>query len=159
MVEMPAWLAAQVLRLHFATMPTDAPDFDAEYSRIFELWTDDAMSGISPAEQDFIIANVCVNESLNGGLMQYYENSYGERAHNAADIFDRIGVPQAAKLLRRANRLMGVNGPSRDQAERSDQLEQLSDEALEEMVDCSDALNELEKLVRQAALRWVQQHR
>jgi hypothetical protein len=136
-------------------MPAPASDFDAIYQRIFAKWTDDAMSGLAPAERDFIIANVCVNQSLNGGLMIYYDNSYGERAVEAVEVLRRIGAPRAADLLERANRLMGPSGPSRDREERGDQLEATSDAAIEEMVDLSDALNAMAGEVQAAALAWV----
>jgi|GEM_PF-6975649 len=139
-------------------MSPAAPEFDAEYQRIFSLWTDDAMTGIAPAERDFIIAHVCLNQSLNGGLMLYYENSYGDRAIDAVAVFDRVGVPNAAKLLGRANRLMGPAGPSTNQDERGVQLESLSDAALEQLDECSEALNELQAEIQAATLRWVKKH-
>lgn len=136
-------------------MPGGSPEFDEAYKRIFARWTDDAMTGLSAAERDFVIANVCLNQSMNGGLMLYYENSYGERASEAADAFERIGEPGAAALLRRCNALMGPRGASRDREERGRQLEALSDEALEEMAASSDVLNEMEARIRMATLRWV----
>lgn len=139
-------------------MTCPSPEFDAEYDRILSLWVDDAMTGLTPAERDFIIANVCLNESSNGGLMQYYENSYGENAHEAAEIFSRIGQPKAADLLAKANRLMGPKGPSTDQDERGEQLAALSDAAIETMEKCSDAFNEMADEVRAATLRWVKKH-
>jgi hypothetical protein len=139
-------------------MANPAPDFDAEYQRIFSLCVDDAMTGLTPAERDFIIANVCLNESGNGGLMQYYENSYGENAHEAVEVFKRIGQPKAADLLTKANRLMGPKGPSKLDDERVDQLAALSDAAIETMVNCSDALNDMSAQVRAATLAWVKQH-
>ncbi|MDX2146673.1 MAG: DUF4375 domain-containing protein [Planctomycetota bacterium] len=130
-------------------------DFKAEYDRIFSLWIDDAMTGLKPAERDFITANVCLNESGNGGLMQYYENSYGENAHEAVDVFRRISQPKAADLLTKANSLMGPKGPAKEQEERGDQLAALSDAALDKMAQCSDALNDLSAQVRAATLAWV----
>lgn len=140
-------------------MGTPTADFDAEYDRILSLWVDDAMTGLAPAERDFVIANVCLNESGNGGLMQYYENSYGEHAHAAVEVFDRIGEPKAADLLRKANRLMGPNGPSKFDHERADQRAALSDAAIDTMVKCSDVLNDMADRVRAATLAWVVKHR
>src|SRR5262249_44167778 len=106
-------------------MGRSSPEFDAMYDRLFSRWTDDAMTGLSLQERDFIIANVCINQSMNTGLMGYYEFSYGDRAAEAADVFDRIGVPQAASVLRRSNALMGPHGPGADQDTRGSQLEAL----------------------------------
>lgn len=139
-------------------MANPPPEFDAEYDRILSHWIDDAMTGLTPAERDFIIANVCINESGNGGLMQYYENSYGENAHEAVEVFKRIGQPKAADLLAKANRLMGPKGPSSDQDERGEQLDALSDAAIATMEKCSDALNAMADEVRAATLRWVNKH-
>jgi hypothetical protein len=133
-------------------------EFGAEYDRIFSLCVDDAMTGLTPAERDFIIANVCLNESGNGGLMQYYENSYGENAHEAVEVFRRIGQPKAADLLAKANRLMGPKGPSKLDGERGTQLAALSDDAIETMVKCSDSLNDMSAQVRAATLAWVKKH-
>lgn len=133
-------------------------EFDAEYDRIFGLWTDEEMSSLAPAERDFIIANVCLNQSLNGGLMMYYENSYGDRAQEAVEVFGRIGLPRAASVLKRANRLMGAAGPSKDRESRGTQLDALSDFALEQMYECSDALNAMRAEVMTATLRWVRKH-
>jgi len=139
-------------------MSNPYPDFDDEYDRILSLWIDDAMTGLTPAERDFIIANVCLNESGNGGLMQYYENSCGENAHEAVEVFKRIGQPKAADLLTKANRLMGPKGPSKLDDVRAEQLVALSEAAIETMVKCSDALNDMAIQVRAATLAWVKKH-
>lgn len=139
-------------------MVNPPPEFDAEYDRIFSLWVDDAMTGLTPAERDFIVANICLNESSNGGLVQYYGNSYGENAHEAVEIFNRIGQPEAADLLANANWLLGPKGPSKDQDERGEQLAALSDASLETLEKCSDALNGMDDEIRTATLRWVKRH-
>lgn len=138
-----------------ATLP---PDYVATYQRVFSLWTDDAFTGLSPAQRDFIIANVCLNECMNGGLVQYYNNSYGDRAKDAVDIFRRIGAHDAAKILERANRLLGAAGPDADQDARMDQLEALSDAASAEIDELSDKLNASEQDVRAAAYAWLKKH-
>lgn len=151
-------VAEHLRRPYTPFMANPPPEFDAEYNRILSLWVDDAMTGLTPAERDFIIANVCLNESSNGGLMQYYENSYGENAHEAVEVFKRIGQPKAADLLTKSNRLMSPKGPSKDQDERGNQLDALSDASLETMEKCSDALNAIADEVRAATLAWVKKH-
>lgn len=135
-----------------ATLP---PDYVATYQRVFSLWTDDAFTGLSPAQRDFIIANVCLNECMNGGLVQYYNNSYGDRATDAVEAFRRLGAHDAANILDRANRLLGATGPDPDQEARLDQLEALSDAASTEIDELSERLNAMEQDVRAAAYAWL----
>lgn len=130
--------------------------FDAAYAQIFSRWVDSEMAGLSATERDFIVANVCLNQSLNGGLMLYYENSYGNAAEDAVAAFRRMGVVKAARLLEHANRLMGDGGPSKNQDERGVQLEALLDNAVDEMVEYSDQLNAMAEEIKEASLRWVQ---
>ena len=136
-------------------MSESVTEFAAEYNRIFSRWVDDDMTGLSALERDFICANVCLNQSLNGGLMLYYESTYGNFAEDAVLAFRRMGIPKVARLLEHANRLMGDAGPSRDPDARGIQLEAMSDEALEEMVGYSDQLNAMAGEIKAASLRWV----
>ncbi len=134
-------------------------EFKAVYERIFSRWIDDEMTGLSATHRDFIVANVCLNQSLNGGLMLYYENSYGDFAEDAVFAFRRMAAVSAAQLLEHANCLMGDGGPSKKQDERGSQLEALSEEAVDEMVGYSDQLNGMADEIKAAALRWVQSER
>ncbi|HLP83289.1 MAG TPA: DUF4375 domain-containing protein [Phycisphaerales bacterium] len=127
--------------------------FGDVYQEIMSRWHDDAMTGLSSRERDFVIAHVCLNQSLNGSLTAYYESSYGDRAAEVPGAFTRMGVAQAAEIVRQANKLMG--GPAADEVARGERLEALSEAAVERLVALSDELNAMQAMIERATLAYV----
>jgi Domain of unknown function (DUF4375) len=62
-------------------------------------------------------AHWCQSEVCNGGFEQFFYNSTGILAPEAAEAFRKIGMPQIAVLIEQAMSLFGSNYP-RDRSER-----------------------------------------
>jgi hypothetical protein len=62
-------------------------------------------------------AHWCQSEVCNGGFDQFFSNSTGVLAPEAAEAFRKIGMPQIAVLIEQAMSLFGSNYP-RDRSER-----------------------------------------
>jgi hypothetical protein len=68
-------------------------------------------------------AHWCQSEVLNGGFGQFFGNSTGVLAPEAAAAFDSIGMPQTAQIVKGAIAWFGQKYP-RDRGSRQEQLEQ-----------------------------------
>ena len=75
-------------------------------------------------------AHFCQSEVCNGGFTQFFWNSTGVLAPEAAEGFAVIGQPGVAAAVRRAMRMLGGSFP-RVRAERWSALKALSGEAEE----------------------------
>jgi hypothetical protein len=74
----------------------DGPDlFLADYEAVSEI------------DRTLFAAYCCQAEVLNGGLLQFYSNSTGVLAPEAAAAFHDLGLPVLAGLLREANGWFG----------------------------------------------------
>jgi hypothetical protein len=56
----------------------------------------------------------CVSETTNGGFDQFFTNPSGLLADEARAAFERIGVPEAARLLDEARALLASRPPEAD---------------------------------------------
>ncbi len=75
-------------------------------------------------------AHSCQSEICNGGFDQFFWNSTGVLAPEAAEGFREIGQPQIAALIESAMDLVGSPYP-RDREERQGRLSQLPGGALD----------------------------
>lgn len=64
-------------------------------------------AGIPEAAQNLLAAHWCQSEVCNGGFEQFFENSTGVLAPEAAAAFDTIGMPELGALVRRAAAFFG----------------------------------------------------
>jgi hypothetical protein len=65
----------------------------------------------SKIERTLFAAYWCQAEVLNGGLLQFYANSTGVLAPEAAAAFDTLGLPNLAGLLRESSAWFGDSYP------------------------------------------------
>jgi hypothetical protein len=72
---------------------------------------------VPPSVQPLIAAHWCESEVSNGGLHQFFSNSTGVLAPEAAQAFRVLGVDLLATVLEEAMAFFGPNYP-RDQDER-----------------------------------------
>jgi Domain of unknown function (DUF4375) len=71
-------------------------------------------------------AHWCRSEVLNGGFCQFFDNSAGVLAPEAAGAFEAIGMPEVAKIVRSAMDWFGSPYP-RDRSSREAQLRRYFD--------------------------------
>lgn len=62
----------------------------------------DELTGLSPAETAAHLARHYFGEVRNGGHIQYFWNSSGSLAHETIAILEKLGLEQAAQILRNA---------------------------------------------------------
>jgi hypothetical protein len=67
---------------------------------------------------DLLAAHWALSEISNGGLHQFFANSTGVLAPEAADGFEHMGLPQVAEVIRRATAPFGRTYP-REQHDRA----------------------------------------
>ena len=69
------------------------------------------LEAASKIERTLFAAYWCQAEVLNGGLLQFYANSTGVLAPEAAAAFDDLGLPNLAGLLRESSAWFGDSYP------------------------------------------------
>ena len=74
--------------------------------------------------RNLLAAHWCVSEVTNGGFTQFFSNSTGVLAPEAADAFSEIGLAELSRLVREAIAYFGPSYP-RDRSKRQDILEVL----------------------------------
>ena len=79
-------------------------------------------SKLSDVQQNLLAAHWCQSEVRNGGFHQFFSNSTGLLAPEAAAGFRAIGLPQCADLVDEGMKLFGDPYP-REQEDRSEKLE------------------------------------
>jgi hypothetical protein len=75
-----------------------------------------------PVARTLFAAHWCQSEVLNGGFEQFFGNSTGVLAPEAAVAFDSIGMPRAAQMVKSAMEWFGPQYP-RDRGSREELLE------------------------------------
>jgi hypothetical protein len=91
---------------------------------------------LSPPERVFRAIWDLESEVNNGGFHQYFFNSSGDTAFAVVGALEAIGAPQAAQIVRAANRIFPHATPPADRVERQAHLEAISpehDELLEQL--------------------------
>jgi hypothetical protein len=90
-------------------------------------------------------------EVNNGGFDQYFFNSAGDNAGDAAAALERIGAPRMAAIVRQAMRIFPDPGPSPHRFTRQEELEHLSSSRRKEFQGLDDAFyaypEDLERLL------------
>jgi hypothetical protein len=79
-----------------------------------------------PVARTLFAAHWCQSEVLNGGFGQFFGNSTGVLAPEAAVAFDSIGMHRAAQLVKNAMEWFGPQYP-RDRGSREELLERYFD--------------------------------
>jgi hypothetical protein len=82
----------------------------------------------------------------NGGMHQLYYNATGEWADEFGDLLRYVGAPEHARILERANRIVGPAIP-RDTTARRLLLKRIKPERFAALEDAFYALEDLEDLV------------
>ncbi|QNN24642.1 DMP19 family protein [Planctomycetales bacterium ZRK34] len=118
-------------------MSQNQPDMTQISELVFDRYDTVGHENLSQPERVFLCVWRLEDEVNNGGFDQYYFNSSGDQVHNAATSLEAIGAKHTASLVRQANALFGEAGPSPNRSIRQDQLDALSDAAM-------DILNELD---------------
>ncbi len=68
---------------------------------------------------DLVIADSMLSEVINGGFMQFFVNSSGDAAPEAAKAFQRIGVPRAGDAVTAAMQVFGADYPPEKTARKA----------------------------------------
>ena len=100
--------------------------------RLNETWEDPAqflatMKSVPNTVQNLYAAHWCVSEVLNGGLHQFFYNTTGILAPEAAIGLASVGATELSQLVSEGMRFFGSSYP-RDRKVRLDQLPELDDE-------------------------------
>lgn len=88
-------------------------------------------------------------EVNNGGLNQYFFNSYSDRAFETVEALAIIGADEAAAVLKRACEAFGAEGPPQRREARQQRLKQIDPSlrvwkaADDELIRRSDAIDRL----------------
>ena len=95
------------------------------------------VSRLTGPQRAYYVAWVLHTEVSNGGFAQYFVNSSGGSARDAAAAFEQIEATAQADIVRKAVAVFGRNGPALERESRHDQLAGLSasQDALLEQLD------------------------
>jgi hypothetical protein len=116
------------------------------------------LSHLTTIQRHFFCASVFRSEVNNGGLAQYFVNSWGDDARTALAGLEAVGAIHAASVLRRAMMLFGPDGPSPDRDDRHDQLASLTAEQDDEMESLTAVFFRDEDRLALRLLEYVRQH-
>jgi HEAT repeat protein len=116
------------------------------------------LDALMAPQRHFFCASVFRNEVSNGGLAQYFVNSWGDHARAALAGLEAIGAIHAASVLRRAMAMFGPGGPSLDRDDRHEQMASLTDEQDDEMEALTAALFRDEDRVASRLLEYAREH-
>jgi hypothetical protein len=102
-------------------------------SVVFEKAGKVGFKGLTVPQQHFYCVWSLSGEVNNGGFDQYYFNSAGDEANEAEAALKAIGATKTLSLLKEANGLFGLRGPSLDRGKRIRQLEDMSESKREKL--------------------------
>lgn len=85
-----------------------------------------------------ILVNSLDSEIRNGGLDQWYFNSYGCHAEETLKTLEEIGAVRHASIIAKANSQFGKSGPAKERDKVQAQLERLSEKSSELLSALSD---------------------
>ena len=84
----------------------------------------------SPGQRALLAMHWCVSETLNGGFDQFFTNPSGVLTDEALSGFQRIGVPEATRILQAARALLpsrppdvDTRSPEFDEADEADRFD------------------------------------
>jgi len=117
------------------------------------------LDALTEAERTLYITTVLEAEVNNGGFDQYFFNSSGNSANEAAEEFRKIGAFRIAEICEKAVSVFGGKVPV-DWEERQERLEELDEDMLEEVLgECDDAFYEYEDDLDALRYAYVMKHR
>jgi hypothetical protein len=112
---------------------------------------------LTPGQRALLSMHWCVSETLNGGFDQFFTNPSGLLTDEVLIGFERIGVPQAAGIVRAARQVLPLrppeadtNAPGFDEADEADRFDAYLAQ-YEELQSRFEALIDGELYVRAAA--------
>jgi hypothetical protein len=98
--------------------------------RIFQELPE-SLAELPESERTFALVWAVLGEVGNGGVAQFFFNSFGQYALITIEALETIGALEAATLLRTATSWFGPSGPPADIEERNDALAALEIEDAE----------------------------
>jgi hypothetical protein len=119
------------------------------------MWFDE----LTLAEQALIATWELEQEVYNGGFMQYFQNSSGERVPFICKILRTVEANKVASVLDRAIELAGPNIPWDDELRRCAMLKALSDDSKSKLFHMSDELYEQLDDLNSLLFRYLSKHR
>ncbi len=115
------------------------------------FWAFVEFDDLNPAEKALAGVWELVQEVYNGGFMQLFQNSSGERVHEICDILRQTGADQAASILERAIALAGPNIPWKDLVGRFEALKRVPEQNKVQLFDLGrefyDQLDDIHRLL------------
>jgi HEAT repeat protein len=128
------------------------------FGTVARLYDRGGLDALTDPQRLFFTVSVFRKEVSNGGLAQYFVNSWGNDARVALAGLEAIGATQAASVLRQAMALFGADGPSLDRDKRHDQLASLTELQDAEMEALTTALFRDDDRVELRLLEYARQH-
>lgn len=119
----------------------------------------DCMDALSAPERIFYITQTLEMEVNNGGFSQFFYNSGGDLSGELVAAFEEIGAKQTAALCQKALDAFGCKIPA-DREERCDLLDELDEDALDEIWEsCDDAFYESEEDLNALNYAYILKHK
>ena len=119
------------------------------------MWFDE----LTPAEQAFIAIWELQQEVYNGGFMQYFQNSSGERVPHICEILRRIDAGPAASVIERAISLAGPDIPWNDKVRRFSALKTISEDNRDKLFHMSKDLFDQSDDLHRLLFQYLSKHR
>lgn len=95
--------------------------------------SEDGLAALSVPEQNFLLVWTVDSEVHSGGFDSFFFYAPGNIASETVDALEVIGAAHTANLMRQANAVFGLAGPSTDIDERQVQFRELSAESKSEL--------------------------
>ena len=77
-----------------------------------------ALARLTAGRRALLAIHCCVSETLNGGFDHFLTNPSGLLADEAQAGFERVGVPEAARVLEAARAIFAARPPEQDRKDR-----------------------------------------
>lgn len=120
---------------------------------VLDRWRAAEFELLAQRDQWWIAMHCCVQEVMNGGFWQYFENSYCDLVMSALDGFAEVS-PEAGEIVRSACELVLKDSNWADQSERRN-IPDLVDEAeLDRLESLGDQLCAMYDEVNAALVKW-----
>jgi hypothetical protein len=109
---------------------------------LFKVWdhvrqhrSEVGYDNLSQPEKVFVCVWGLEGDVYNGGFEQYYVNPVGDNAREAVDALKAIGARTAEQVVRKANSLFGLGGPSPNRGMRQKEYEMLDQHIKDKLVE------------------------
>jgi len=114
--------------------------------------------GLSEPERVFLCVQDVESEVNNGGFLQYFYNSSGNRALFASRSFETIGASHTAGIVKRACAVFPNGEPPSDRTEREELLERIEEQIEDALSELDDAFYEYNDDLENLVLTYVKKH-